>query len=180
MANKKGQAAMEFLTTYGWAFLIIIVAVAGLSYFGVFSFGKYLPTKCSFDTKLECGTSFAIIDDSSDTGEVGATQSLQFELKNNNPQGIEISEITLIEKSLYDTAVDTVCRGIPETTEIPVGKFEDIKVDFTSDDRGNCGITDNVDQKKTFIVKVMYTTTSSDIPLVSVGEITTTVQAAAE
>jgi len=41
----KGQAALEFLTTYGWAFLVILVAIGGLSYFGVFDFSKYSPDR---------------------------------------------------------------------------------------------------------------------------------------
>ena len=37
MMSKKGQAAMEFLMTYGWAILIAIVAIAALIAFGVFN-----------------------------------------------------------------------------------------------------------------------------------------------
>lgn len=33
---KKCQAAMEFLMTYGWAILVVLVAVGALFYFGVF------------------------------------------------------------------------------------------------------------------------------------------------
>ena len=40
MRNNKGQAAMEFLMTYGWAILAAIVAIGVLAYFGVFSPGK--------------------------------------------------------------------------------------------------------------------------------------------
>ena len=35
--QKKGQSAMEFLTTYGWAILILIAVIGLLAYFGVFS-----------------------------------------------------------------------------------------------------------------------------------------------
>ena len=38
--NKKGQAAMEFLMTYGWAILAAIIAIGVLAYFGVFSPGR--------------------------------------------------------------------------------------------------------------------------------------------
>src|ERR1051325_8340737 len=38
--KQKGQAAMEFLFTYGWAILAAIVAIGALAYFGVFSPGK--------------------------------------------------------------------------------------------------------------------------------------------
>ena len=39
--QKKGQAAMEFLMTYGWAILAAVIAIGVLAYFGVFSPGKY-------------------------------------------------------------------------------------------------------------------------------------------
>jgi len=35
--HKKGQAAMEFLMTYGWAILAAIIAIGVLAYFGVFN-----------------------------------------------------------------------------------------------------------------------------------------------
>ena len=38
--NKKGQAAMEFLMTYGWAILAAIIAIGVLAYFGVFNPGR--------------------------------------------------------------------------------------------------------------------------------------------
>ena len=40
--NKRGQAAMEFLMTYGWAILAAVIAIGVLAYFGVFSPGKYV------------------------------------------------------------------------------------------------------------------------------------------
>ena len=35
--GKKSQAAMEFLMTYGWAILVVLVAICALAYFGVLS-----------------------------------------------------------------------------------------------------------------------------------------------
>ena len=35
MPLKKSQAALEFIMTYGWAILAVIIAIAALSYFGV-------------------------------------------------------------------------------------------------------------------------------------------------
>ena len=43
---RKGQAAMEFLMTYGWAILVVLVAIGALAYFGVLSPDKLLPEKC--------------------------------------------------------------------------------------------------------------------------------------
>ena len=35
MRGKKAQAAMEFLMTYGWAILVVLVTIGALAYFGV-------------------------------------------------------------------------------------------------------------------------------------------------
>ena len=41
--NKYGQAAMEFLTTYGWAFLVILLLIGLLSYLGVLDVNNFVP-----------------------------------------------------------------------------------------------------------------------------------------
>src|SRR3972149_6639240 len=46
MSSKKGQAAMEYLMTYGWAILIVAVVIIALYSFGVFSLGGTKPA-CS-------------------------------------------------------------------------------------------------------------------------------------
>ena len=51
---KKAQAAMEFLMTYGWAILVVLLAIAALAYFGVLNPGKYLPSSCTFPQGLGC------------------------------------------------------------------------------------------------------------------------------
>ncbi|MEK6943303.1 MAG: hypothetical protein AABX00_04535 [Nanoarchaeota archaeon] len=52
--SRSGQAALEFLSTYAWAFVAISVTVGALYYFGVFDFGKYIPQKCLFPTQFKC------------------------------------------------------------------------------------------------------------------------------
>ena len=53
-ASRKGQAAMEFLMTYGWAILVVLAAIAALAYFGVLSPDKFLPEKCILEPGLAC------------------------------------------------------------------------------------------------------------------------------
>ncbi len=60
--NKRGQAAFEYLTTYGWAFLAAIVTVGALSYFGFMNPSTLLPNKCDFGKQLECVESEIISD----------------------------------------------------------------------------------------------------------------------
>jgi hypothetical protein len=52
--NTKAQGAMEFLMTYGWAFLVILIMIGALAYFGILSPTKLLPDKCLFTTPLAC------------------------------------------------------------------------------------------------------------------------------
>jgi len=51
---KRGQAALEFLMTYGWAILVVLAAIAALAYFGVLSPDRFLPEKCTMPSGLAC------------------------------------------------------------------------------------------------------------------------------
>jgi len=51
---KKGQAAMEFLMTYGWAILVVLAAIGALAYFGVLSPDRFLPEKCTLPSGIAC------------------------------------------------------------------------------------------------------------------------------
>lgn len=52
--QRKGQAAMEFLMTYGWAILVVLAAIGALAYFGVFSTGSLLPDRCTAAAGFSC------------------------------------------------------------------------------------------------------------------------------
>jgi|SRR3989344_782376 len=56
--KKKAQAAMEFLMTYGWAILVVLVVIGALAYFGVLSPKKLLPDKCLFGAGVGSCTDF--------------------------------------------------------------------------------------------------------------------------
>lgn len=51
---RKGQAAMEFLMTYGWAILVVLAAIGALAYFGVLSPDNFLPSKCTISPEFAC------------------------------------------------------------------------------------------------------------------------------
>ncbi len=51
---RKGQYSVEFLVTYGWVLLIVIIAVGTLIYFDVFKIDKYLPDECIFGPNVIC------------------------------------------------------------------------------------------------------------------------------
>jgi hypothetical protein len=52
--EKRGQAAMEFLMTYGWAILAAVIAIGVLAWFGVFSPGRFMTETCVLSPPLAC------------------------------------------------------------------------------------------------------------------------------
>lgn len=52
--RRQGQAALEFLTTYGWAFLVILVMISALGYFGILNPDRFLPETCNSGPNFAC------------------------------------------------------------------------------------------------------------------------------
>jgi hypothetical protein len=91
---KKGQASFEFLSTYGWAFMVVMVMIASLIYFGVLRVDSLLPEKCVFDEGFLCR----------DTGIIlGASPSIKARMVNTFGKPIIVQEVTV------------TCRGITGT-----------------------------------------------------------------
>jgi hypothetical protein len=49
---KKSQAAMEFLMSYGWALLVVLLVIAALAYFGMLNPERFLPDKVNLGSGL--------------------------------------------------------------------------------------------------------------------------------
>ena len=107
--NKKGQAAMEFLMTYGWAILVVIAAIAALAYFGVLDPARLLPERCQFPAGMDC------IDKASIT-----TTSLTMALRNNLGFPATISNAT-----------GTVGKGCDGQESVAVGAANTTFVDLS-------------------------------------------------
>ena len=84
--TKKSQAALEFLTTYGWAFLIILIMIGTLAYFGILNPGNILPNRCTFGSEFQC------LDYQISTSGAG---TFKIRLKNGAGEIIDVSSITL-------------------------------------------------------------------------------------
>lgn len=95
---KTGQAALEFLTTYGWAFLVIIIMVSTLAYFGILSPGKLLPDRCNFGAEFEC----------QDFQISGTSYSVKIRLKNNIGDAISVTSMTASVESVLPLG----CTGL--------------------------------------------------------------------
>ncbi|QLJ52403.1 MAG: hypothetical protein Sv326_0228 [Candidatus Fermentimicrarchaeum limneticum] len=51
---KKAQTAVEFLTTYGWVLVGLIILLAVLLYYGAFDPLRFVPRQCTFEPGLPC------------------------------------------------------------------------------------------------------------------------------
>jgi len=98
---KRAQAATEFLMTYGWAILVVVVAIASLAYFGVLSPDQFLPEKCTLPPGIAC------------VDHKVTSSSAQLYLQNSLGYDITISSINLTDKSgcVNSTDVDLVNGG---------------------------------------------------------------------
>ena len=52
MEKMRGQAAMEYLMTYGWAILVIVIVLAALLYLGIFNVKP--PEVCTMPSGMTC------------------------------------------------------------------------------------------------------------------------------
>jgi uncharacterized protein (UPF0333 family) len=52
--KRRGQAALEFLVTYGWAIMAAMLVIGALTYFGLSNPAKSLPDTCTFSNAFVC------------------------------------------------------------------------------------------------------------------------------
>lgn len=88
MMVKKAQAALEYLTTYGWALLALLAIIASLSYFGFNDIQNEIPSSCVFGSDFACNSYVGV-----DNGSFG------FALKNMQRTTINV---TGVKCSWYD------------------------------------------------------------------------------
>jgi hypothetical protein len=122
---RKGQAALEFLMTYGWAILVVLAAIAALAYFGVLSPDRFLPNKCTISGGFSC-----------DEWKIdGTAEEVQISVQNNLGRDADLvsirlssSDCAIAEVSLYDLPlVNGASTGLQNFTcsgTFPTSKFK--------------------------------------------------------
>jgi hypothetical protein len=82
--KKRAQAAIELLTTYGWAIIGVLLVIGALAYFDVFDAKRFVSERCDTGAQIQCTGVYA-----NDEGRV------ELELKNNYLVDIDIEAITI-------------------------------------------------------------------------------------
>ena len=144
MKNKRGQAAMEFLMTYGWAILVVLIAIGALAYFGVLNPARFLPESCTIGPGVGC-------DDYKITSGAAAESTIQLLLRNG--LGESLTDVDVAITGCTDsTAADgddawtdgsllgDADNGITLTTCGILNSGERVKVDITITYTGSSGL----------------------------------------
>ncbi|MDP2926089.1 MAG: hypothetical protein Q8N99_06965 [Nanoarchaeota archaeon] len=108
--NKRGQAAMEFLMTYGWAILAAVIAIGVLAYFGVFSPGKYVTGNVVVNPPFYISAANA-------KASYGLDGGVQLAIKNNGGEDYNIYSVSISNCGAYSTLTPAVADS---TTTIEV------------------------------------------------------------
>ncbi|MDD5086340.1 MAG: hypothetical protein PHV16_01180 [Candidatus Nanoarchaeia archaeon] len=130
VTKKRAQAAMEFLMTYGWAILVVLVVIGALAYFGVLNPQNLMPEKCTFPMGLYCEDYIL---------REGAAAS--FRLQNGMGNSINITKISINSQSY--TQLD--CENLEVNTVIHNGESEIITVPCTSLEASNSKVRAEID-----------------------------------
>lgn len=91
---KKSQAALEFLTTYAWAFLVILIMIGALAYFGILQPSKIFPDRCNFGVAVGC-IDYTVEHDDDVRPAVTNDGNFNIRLKNGVGESITVTDIVL-------------------------------------------------------------------------------------
>lgn len=152
----RAQAAMEFLVTYGWAIMAVIVAIAALAYFGIINPARFTSEQCLFQQEFVCREFIA---------ELSADESkanLTFVLLNN--VGNSLSNVRLSATVPGETSSFT-CTPSPASIGAGLGQA------FTCADITNPQGFPAVGNKQRFLVNGTYQKTNGQYNHTIPGEI---------
>ena len=155
MHNKRGQAAMEFLMTYGWAILAAITAIGVLAYFGVFSPGKYAPTGTIVNSPFYANA----------WNVENTPGQVVIEVRNNGGETLTITGVTL--SNIQATPATTACAGAPvhsPDANVEVGTLDKITI--------SCATAPSAGTSFKADISIAYTKSGSTTALTSSGTIT--------
>lgn len=129
---RRGQVALEFITTYGWALLMMLAMIGAISYFGVLRPDSVLPSRCTTGSEFSC--SDFQIDGESDTLNLvlqqGIGKTIFPQAFSCNFNGVESTSGTWSEGATWSPkATNMFSCEFPGNT-LSALRGEKIKIDF--------------------------------------------------
>ncbi len=155
MRNRKGQAAMEFLMTYGWAILVVLAAIGALAYFGILSPDRWLPTKCTMTGGFSC------LEHKVSTGD---TNQIFFRLQNNLGADLQYANLSINSSD----CTYSVSSPAGSADNIPLGDLQNgAEASVTID----CTETFTQNQRTRMRLEVEYLKSGETLPHTATGEL---------
>lgn len=147
---RRGQAALEYLVTYGWGILAVLVAIGALSYFGLFDVERYLPNRCAFGAQLECAD--YQLQASSDADYAGF---ISLRLRNNFGESITLTNAYVGDKEILPVNLLTDRAG-----DVPPIAAGNLSVPFRIDIPTANGIALVGDERQSITVTIEFQRTT--------------------
>lgn len=110
----RGQSAIEYLTTYGWAILLLVIVVGALLASGALNPSYFMSEECYLGPNLPC--QFQLYQDS------GGYQYMLIELNNGFPYSIGVNKLEIQDQN-------GVAVGSVSTVPLTMKSGEQIKLD---------------------------------------------------
>ncbi|MCL6089013.1 MAG: hypothetical protein M1530_02510 [Candidatus Marsarchaeota archaeon] len=110
---KKAQAGLDFLMTYGWALLLIVLIVGALFAMGIFDVGSFLGSRSSGFAQIK-----------PIAWRVDGAGALTLKLQNNAGTSVNVTNIsaTLNGETISNATVVSLSNGRQSGT-LPIGAF---------------------------------------------------------
>ena len=87
MVRRRGQAAVEFLTTYSWAIFILFGVISAIYMLDLADPDRYADPECVLDNQISCLEAQYLLNSS------GGSDQLRLNLRNNYPQAVRLTDI---------------------------------------------------------------------------------------
>ena len=164
---RKSQAALEFLTTYAWVFIIILITIAALDYFGVLNPSRLLPDRCNFGSEITCDKNKLVVNNVLDN-------TLTMKLTNNFGTAVKITDTTTVTT---DVTAAGDCTAQINDAAINDYSWESGSIITLNADCDE-GTTLVEKEKIKFIIEISYYPTSEGPTYTKIifGEVFTTIQ----
>jgi hypothetical protein len=154
--EKRGQVAMEFLMTYGWAIIVILIAIAGLWMLGVFNVDS--PNTCQISAPFSCQDVF--IDEAGISFQLALSESFTGGIKSISVNGLPCTEIIGSEE--FEGGQVNNIRCVLTSLEVD----EQASVKFEAASKQGNGFLKTTEGTASGKVKKSYYTRSGDPSLV--------------
>ncbi len=123
MKNLKGQAAMEYLMTYGWSLFVIVIVIAALLYLNPFK----IPEMCRFEGVggFSCSESNPKVYTTNADNEINVV----LKIYNTHPNNVQLSKVTCTIAAAGDITINKFGQDLPATKKsITAGASQDLNM----------------------------------------------------